>query len=232
MKRKRSLSPYLWLGLALCALIALGAWFLPRQGGGPSPEQAATQSPIGAGFVQSRNANLVLVSAQAPLSAEYAPQNLVNLYEQKGRSFSLARSDIELTEETYRAATRMFAAAKQAGLEGFVVTSGYRDAAKQAELYGERNDGTAARAGESEHATGLAFDVAVLNSRQSFERTEHFQWLQAHCWEYGFILRYPKGKEAITGIPYEPWHYRYVGEAPAKKMRDRNLTLEEYLTDA
>ena len=63
----------------------------------------------------------------------------------------------------------------------------------------------------------------------SFENTAAFRWLQEHCAEYGFILRFPKDKEAITGVTYEPWHYRYVGVEHAKIIMENHLCLEEYL---
>ena len=86
--------------------------------------------------------------------------------------------------------------------------------------------------GTSEHHTGLAFDILDsgfedMTSEQANRPTQ--KWLMSHCHEYGFILRYPEGSEAITGIVYEPWHYRYVGKAIAKEITERGITLEEYL---
>ena len=87
--------------------------------------------------------------------------------------------------------------------------------------------------GESEHATGLAMDIvssdyAGLDEKQG--ETDDQKWLMEHCYEYGFILRYPKDKSEDTGIIYEPWHYRYVGVEAALAIRDQGVTLEEYLT--
>ncbi|MBR4550019.1 MAG: M15 family metallopeptidase [Oscillospiraceae bacterium] len=86
--------------------------------------------------------------------------------------------------------------------------------------------------GTSEHQLGLALDIIDenypgLNEAQEWTPTQ--QWLMKHCWEYGFILRYPNGTSDITGIIYEPWHYRYVGTAHAQAIHERELTLEEYL---
>jgi len=86
--------------------------------------------------------------------------------------------------------------------------------------------------GTSEHQTGLALDIVssgyqLLNAKQA--KTAEQKWLMEHCWEYGFILRYPEDKTEITGIGYEPWHYRYVGRAAALAIRDSGLCLEEYL---
>lgn len=82
--------------------------------------------------------------------------------------------------------------------------------------------------GQSEHQTGLCFDVASL--WRTFADTEEGIWLAEHCAEYGFIIRFPAGKEAITGYMYEPWHIRYVGKEVAEAiMAEPGLTLEEYL---
>lgn len=85
--------------------------------------------------------------------------------------------------------------------------------------------------GGSEHNAGLAADIITKNdwdTYEGFEDTDEFAWLQEHAWEYGYILRYLKGKEDITGYIYEPWHYRYVGVKYAKTVRDSGLCLEEY----
>ena len=89
-------------------------------------------------------------------------------------------------------------------------------------------------AGESEHATGLAMDIvsteyAGLDEKQG--ETDDQKWLMEHCYEYGFILRYPQDKSDDTGIIYEPWHYRYVGTEAALAIRDQGVTLEEYLNE-
>ena len=90
-----------------------------------------------------------------------------------------------------------------------------------------------ARPGTSEHQTGLCVDFmtsAMKELNNSFENTAAFKWLIEHCADYGFILRFPKGKEAITGVIYEAWHFRYVGDAAtAHAIMDNGLCLEEYL---
>ncbi len=90
--------------------------------------------------------------------------------------------------------------------------------------------------GTSEHQTGLAVDVVSADwysynddLYDTFENTSEFEWLVAHCVEYGFVLRYAKDKQEITGITYEPWHYRYVGVEHARYMTENNLCLEEYI---
>lgn len=88
------------------------------------------------------------------------------------------------------------------------------------------------RPGFSEHNCGLAMDVGGSGDytlEQTFANTEAYAWLMEHCADYGFILRFPEGKEDITGVIYEPWHYRYVGVETARYIMDNNLCLEEYL---
>ncbi len=90
--------------------------------------------------------------------------------------------------------------------------------------------------GTSEHHTGLAMDIVSADYfdyysdlEHDFDKFDEFDWLIAHCAEYGFILRYPEGKEDITGITYEPWHYRYVGKEAAEVIMSKGICLEEYL---
>lgn len=137
---------------------------------------------------------------------------------------------------------------KEQGLS-FLVASGYRSSEEQQRLLDEeivKNTGagmnaeearadallTVAPAHYSEHETGLAVDiVAVTNQRldATQENTPENIWLQENCYKYGFILRYPRGKEEITGFSYESWHFRYVGKDAAKEIYDKGITLEEYL---
>lgn len=125
----------------------------------------------------------------------------------------------------------------------FEIISGYRSAAYQEELFrsyasrfGVDQAATfSSRGGQSEHQTGLAMDVAASGDhatllQPAFGETPAGQWLAAHSWEYGFILRYLKGKEAITGYQYEPWHFRYVGKDLAAEIGAHpTVTLEEKL---
>lgn len=115
------------------------------------------------------------------------------------------------------------------------VISGFRSYSFQETLFKEyiARDGIenantySARAGHSEHQTGLSFDVGEIDTR--YGSTKEGQWLEANCAEYGFIIRYNKGKESVSGYRYEPWHIRYVGEEVAKVVMQENITLEEYL---
>ncbi len=132
------------------------------------------------------------------------------------------------------ALNRMIKAAAEDGVTLFI-KSAYRSYETQKYLYNNyvARDGVAAadrysaRAGHSEHQTGLAFDLNSLE--QSFGETKEGKWLAEHCHEYGFIIRYPKDKENITGYMYEPWHVRYLGEDIAEKVYNSGKCLEEYL---
>lgn len=125
-------------------------------------------------------------------------------------------------------------AAAEEGLNLYI-SSGFRSYEYQGQLYEgyvEKSgkaaaDRYSARPGHSEHQTGLAFDLNTIDI--SFAQTEEYEWIQAHCAEYGFIIRYPEDGEEITGYMYEPWHIRYLGKEIAKKVYDSGLTLEEYL---
>ena len=115
------------------------------------------------------------------------------------------------------------------------INSGYRSYQEQEELYNgyasERGtdsaDEVSSRPGHSEHQTGLAFDVN--DTSFSFENSPEADWLAEHCPEYGFIIRFPDGKEKYTGYTYEPWHIRYLGTKLAKEITESGLSLEEYL---
>ena len=133
----------------------------------------------------------------------------------------------------------MVSAARSEGLS-VCLSSGYRSYATQtwlfnrkADEYGETIAATiVARPGTSEHQTGLCCDITdhyYEMKDASLENTEMYQWMSQHCDEYGFIVRFPKGREDITGIIYEPWHFRYVGKEAAAYIMEHDLTLEEFL---
>lgn len=134
--------------------------------------------------------------------------------------------------------------AAEAALSGFNLTafSTYRSYDYQVTLYNryadrdgkEAADRYSARPGYSEHQTGLAFDIGEQNHEKhwassSFGETEAGKWLLANAHRYGFILRYPKNKEEITGYMHEAWHFRYVGKSISDEIFKKNITLEEYL---
>ena len=166
--------------------------------------------------------------AQGGYSVKNGFSPLVNLYAQR-HSFRLASSDIWLCRHVYEAAQALFAEAEAQDVNGFIITSGYRSRARQQEIYDETPAGYAALPGQSEHETGLCFDVTAFSDSGDFGSTPQYAWLIANCWDYGFILRYPDGTSDVTGIQGENWHFRYVGVDAAREILARSITLEEYL---
>lgn len=182
------------------------------------------------------NSITYLVDKTHSLPADYVPSNLTTPY------FNSAADAIQLQEECAKMAKEMKAAAEGAGIN-LLVTSGYIDYATQEDLrqaivnlLGESKANTSVfKAGFSEHQTGLAIDfthdpgVSHPNIEE-FEASDCSKWLYEHAHEYGFILRYPKGKESITGYSYQPWHYRYVGKETASAIYAvaPDCTFEEY----
>ena len=167
----------------------------------------------------------VLVNAEHSI-AEYAPE----LGEFEGQ---------KLDQRILEPMQSFVAGARAEGLSVFL-SSGYRGYEEQqylfnrkVEQYGEEQAATiVSRPGTSEHQTGLACDITdeyYELKNESLENTALYQWMSRHCQEYGFIVRYPKDKEEITGIIYEPWHFRYVGVEAATYMVEHNLCLEEFV---
>lgn len=138
-----------------------------------------------------------------------------------------------LTSETLDAFYKMSADAASEGLSLWI-TSGFRSYDIQSYTYDsfvydrgtELADLCSARPGHSEHQSGLAIDVNTTSD--AFAWTDEAAWLEKHCTEYGFIIRYPKDKHDITGYKYEPWHIRYLGIEKAKEIAESGLTIEEY----
>ncbi len=177
--------------------------------------------------------NLAIINTKYPLPDSYAPtlSNAIN------------GSNIQLDSRVSEHYAEMYAAAK---LSGCVLTpySGYHTYALQENTFNRKvnfyvNKGMSAEeanqkasaqvlpAGCSEHNAGLAMDIVSASS--DFINTKEYKWLCENAYNYGFILRYPEDKTAITGMNFEPWHWRYVGTQAAKEMKEKNQCLEEYL---
>ena len=139
-----------------------------------------------------------------------------------------------LTSEAKNAFDEMQKAASVDNIKLWIA-SGFRSYSLQTSLYNNyvlkdgktKADTYSARPGHSEHQTGLAMDLNIIDS--SFEGTPEAIWIEKNCYKYGFIIRYPKGKEEITGYKYEPWHVRYLGKELSEKVYNSGKTLEEYL---
>ena len=153
-------------------------------------------------------------------------------------------------KEVYEPLCAMLKAGRKEGLN-FEICSSYRSVERQQELldedikalmkkgysYDEAYEEVTQETmppGYSEHATGMAFDIVALSYQmldKKQQNTAENKWLREHCAEYGFILRYPSDKEDVTGISYESWHFRYVGEEAAQYIMENGITLEEYLEE-
>ena len=183
---------------------------------------------------------LIYVSRDYALPANYAPALMVcvEAYPEKIQMEATAAAQYK----------KMYDAAKAGGAE-LVPYSGYRSVQRQKDNFDRKIASYVSQGyskaeavniaaqsilppGCSEHSAGLAMDITrpgVWDTREDFSATKEFAWLQAHGHEYGFILRYPKDKFAVTQITYEPWHWRYVGVGPATTMKQTGQCLEEYL---
>ena len=175
------------------------------------------------------NKELMLVNKYNYLDENYKPENIVKISARYAYDENYAPAEIL---EQYK---KMFTDAENAGIE-LVISSSYRSYKEQQETYdfykqikGEEVKNYASLPGYSEHQTGLAFDILKIGVlTDDFDKTDEFKWLIDNSYKYGFILRYPKGKEKITKFDYESWHYRYVGIEAAKIIHDENITFEEY----
>ena len=236
-RNPHSLLPAVSALAALAACTAACAWLLLATSGGKQPQAqsvppraAVSAAPESGSLIKIRDRSLVLVSPAAKLPDWYKP-NLVSAF------------GIEMDTSVEAPYTAMRATAAKDGISLWI-SSGYRSNERQNELferevelyqktYSVRSVAEAyaarsvARPGCSEHATGLALDLNGV--RDDFDKTPAFRWMDAHAQQYGFILRYPKDKQEITQIKYEPWHYRFVGVKNAVAMKVSGQCLEEYL---
>ncbi|MHA7580938.1 M15 family metallopeptidase [Paenibacillus vandeheii] len=191
--------------------------------------------------VTNAQAMTVIVNKQRSLPEGYEPSDLVE--PNVPFSFDGPHEKRHLRKEAAEALEKLFAGAKAAGIELRAV-SGYRSYERQVSIYNnnvktkgqEYTDRVSSVPGHSEHQTGLAIDVSspsVGNALEEvFGTSKEGQWLAEHAAEYGYIIRYPKGEDDITGYVYEPWHIRYVGTDLAPDVVKSGLTLEEYFDEA
>jgi|GEM_PF-962841 len=190
---------------------------------------------------ENKDQYLILINQDHPLTADYVPDSLTDLI--------FTRKDGRAVQKMQKAAAMSLEAMlKEAAANGFdtlSVTSGYRSYSYQktlfdnqtASLKGQYGDKAQAKAAESvavpgtsEHQSGLCADLHNLpEASQTFANTKEYKWLYENCAKFGFILRFPNGKQNVTGIIFEPWHYRFVGRYHAQKIMEQGLTLEEYM---
>lgn len=192
----------------------------------------------GRNIIQNPTNTVSLVNKSFGLPDGYAPEDLIRPEVQ----FSFGNQDIEksyMRKEAANSLADMFNAAKKDGVILYAV-SGYRSFDRQTVLYDaeiekvgqKKAEEAVAYPGNSEHQTGLAMDISAKSVdfllTEDFEATKEGKWLKDNAHLYGYILRYPKGKEDITKYKFEPWHFRYVGEKSANDIYENGWTLEEY----
>lgn len=185
------------------------------------------------------NGSLILVNNQTEFQG--SEDDLVSLYEvmlaqeQPVKSFGVRDGEVKVRQTNAAHLIPMFEAfCAETGDDNIVVQSGYRSRERQEELYNQDLESTGldysdrvSKPGFSEHQTGWSVDLTLAEGE--YDGTGVYDWIDQHCYEYGMILRYPENKTDITGITYEPWHYRYVGVGHAYYMMQNDLCLEEYL---
>ncbi len=183
--------------------------------------------------IDNPNSIYVLVNKKRPLTDSFVPDQLVT------PNVLLMRDNLTLHQEAASALENMFNEASNQNIN-LALASAYRSYDYQANLYNNyvARDGEeaanrySAKPGQSEHQTGLAADIVAESQecyiRNCFKDMEEGIWLKENAHYYGFILRYPEGKEEITGYIFEPWHYRYLGVEQATAIYESGLTMEEF----
>ncbi len=176
----------------------------------------------------------MLVNKYYKLSKDYEPTDLVNIKTDYAWG---AYGENKIRSEVYNAFIDMWNVAKENNIH-LMINSSYRPYSDQERVYnnykesrGESGaDKIAARPGYSEHQTGLALDIfcTTNSSTKTFAESDAYRWLLENAHKFGFILRYPEGKEDITGYAFESWHYRYVGKELAKLIYEEGITFDEY----
>ncbi len=172
----------------------------------------------------------------------YNGDNVVSLYDVKNDTYAVSDTTVSVDKSITENVNQMFQDFYSIyGESDVMIACGYRSSEVQQRLYDEEEkrtntsqaDAWVAPANYSEHQTGYAFDLDLLIENHgtgiSYDGLGNYQWINTNCQKYGFIVRYPQGKEKITGYEYEPWHFRYVGQAAAVYIMEQSITLEEYI---
>ena len=186
-----------------------------------------------------REGHLVLVNDQNPIT-QYSDEHLVEIGSYLEGICNMKSKEIKLKEEAAVALKEMLITFNdEVGENDLTVISGYRDFNTQEALHYESiqeeqqaSDTFVARPDRSEHHTGLAVDFGLCykdGTSSHYDGTGIYEWINNNCYKYGFILRYDTSKKELTGIGYEPWHFRYVGKVHAQIIKELNLCLEEYI---
>ena len=186
----------------------------------------------------------IIVNRNYLLSSSYIPNDLIITDNNENNFHQFINPNLKpmISQSIYSAYLEMKRDMEKLGLY-IVLDSGYRSYDYQHQIMISKIEelglttalNLVAPPGASEHQTGLAFDIALIRDEHYFPNVEEFDlevlWLKENAYKYGFILRYPKGKEHLTNYQYEPWHYRYVGPRLSRLLTSLNLTMEEYYQD-
>lgn len=257
-KRKQRRMRFASVSVFLLVAVFLLARFLPnreKEADPPAGNIAVSDEQIQILSPQTTSAPSTVTQSQTvwqPVTSNNWKLLLVNHWNSLPEGYSIEtvtlKNGLKVDERCYPDLQAMMDACQGDGLSP-VICSAYRTREKQEQLYQKKVEGYLAQGysqdqaeteagkivavpGTSEHQLGLAVDIVDINYQhldEMQESTEVQKWLIEHSWEYGFILRYPNGKSEITGIIYEPWHYRYVGREAAEQMHTLGVCLEEYL---
>jgi D-alanyl-D-alanine carboxypeptidase len=173
--------------------------------------------------------DLLLINLQHPVPKNRVPPDVVKLIQHPElmNGIGMLDGDIELPLDQLQRLSEMAEAARADGITGLMINSGYRGREEQAELYEELGSVYANPPGHSEHQLGLSLDLG--SSIAMMKDAPEGEWLRRNAWKHGFVLRYPEDKTKITGVIYEPWHFRYVGLPHSAIMQEHGFVLEEYL---
>lgn len=171
---------------------------------------------------------LLLIDLRNAVPKSERPETvLLSKHPELVQGFGLLDDSIELPKAMLDRFTPMVEAAREDGVRHLVINSAYRDVATQASLYERLGSVYANPPGHSEHNLGLSLDLG--SSQGPMKDSPEGVWLRKNAWKFGFILRYPEDKTDITGVIYEPWHFRYVGLPHSAIMQEHGFVLEQYL---
>jgi D-alanyl-D-alanine carboxypeptidase len=228
------------------AALAVTALLSSCGGGLPNYDYQIDMKPYENAITASGKTYLTLVNKENPCGTDYVPEDLSVI----PAELTLYGKEVQMESAAALAAEALIRELHAAGFEDIRITSGYRSYEYQQILFNtylgnemkKHPDWTleqcsaevltySALPGESEHQTGLCVDLISIENvvlDETFAQHPAYAWLVDHAHFFGFILRYPEGKEGITGYSYEPWHFRFVGLETAAKIHKKGLTLEEF----
>jgi D-alanyl-D-alanine carboxypeptidase len=194
-----------------------------------SPIQISSDEVHAGELILVSNKNAYVADASHAVVKHETP---ADVYANKTKDYYILDTSIDLNPTVINSLNTMFADYKaHSGSANVMINAAYRTLEQQAEILEVKGPEIAANPGYSEHHSGYAFDICIFENGKgrTFADEEPFNWIPQNCKKYGFIRRYPDGKKDITGIDFEPWHFRYVGVPHSYYIAENNLVLEEYM---